>query len=51
VNYNSTTPVEQQLKTLALGLKDYPATLSVYQALRGQRVEVTGAGAPLTGNW
>jgi hypothetical protein len=49
VNYNSTTPVEQQLKTLALGLKDYPATLAVYQALRGQRVEVNGAGAPFAG--
>ena len=49
VDYNSTTPVEQQLRTLALGLNDYPATLSVYQALRGQRVEVTGAGAPLAG--
>jgi hypothetical protein len=49
VNYNSTTPIEQQLKTLALGLKDYPATIAVYQALRGQRVEVTGAGATLAG--
>jgi hypothetical protein len=49
VNYNSTAPIEQQLKTLALGLKDYPATISVYQALRGQRVEVTGAGVPLAG--
>lgn len=49
VNYNSTTPIEQQLKTLALGLPDYPATATVYQALRGQRVEVTGAGAPLAG--
>jgi hypothetical protein len=49
VNYNSTTPVEQQLKTLALGLKDYPATIAVYQALRGQRVEVTGAGASFAG--
>ena len=46
VGYNSTMPISQQLTTLALGLKDYPATLSVYQALRGQRVEVTGAGAP-----
>ena len=46
VGYNSTMPIAQQLNTLALGLKDYPATLSVYQALRGQRVEVTGAGAP-----
>ncbi len=49
VNYNSTTPVEQQLRTLALGLMDYPATIAVYQALRGQRVEVTGAGAPVAG--
>jgi hypothetical protein len=49
VNYNSTTPIEQQLKTLALGLPDYPATVTVYQALRGQRVEVTGAGAALAG--
>jgi hypothetical protein len=49
VNYNSTTPIDQQLKTLALGLKDFPATVAVYQAIRGQRVEVTGAGAPLTG--
>ncbi len=44
VGYNSTMPIAQQLTTLALGLKDYPATLDVYQALRGQRVEVTGGG-------
>src|SRR5580658_6876137 len=49
VGYNSTMPIGQQLNTLALGLKDFPATLSVYQSVRGQRVEVTGAGAPLTG--
>jgi hypothetical protein len=49
VNYNSTTPIAQQLKTLALGLEDFPATIAVYHALRGQRVEVTGAGAPFTG--
>jgi len=49
VGYNSTMPIAQQLTTLALGLKDYPATLAVYQALRGQRVEVTGSGAPLSG--
>jgi hypothetical protein len=49
VNYNSTTPIEQQLQKLALGLKDYPAAIAVYQAIRGQRVEVTGAGASLTG--
>jgi len=49
VNYNSTTPIEQQLQKLALGLKDYPPAIAVYQAIRGQRVEVTGTGAPLTG--
>ena len=49
VGYNSTMPIQQQLNTLALGLKDMPATLDVYQALRGQRVEVTGSGAPLSG--
>jgi hypothetical protein len=49
VSYNSTTPIEQQLSSLSLGLRDFPATIYVYQALRGQRVEVTGAGAPLAG--
>jgi hypothetical protein len=49
VSYNSTTPIEQQLNSLSLGLRDMPATINVYQALRGQRVEVTGSGAPLTG--
>jgi len=49
VGYNSTMPIEQQLNTLALGLKENPATPQVYQALRGQRVEVTGVGAAITG--
>ena len=49
VGYNSTTPLEQQLNSLSLGLKDFPATLDVYHALRGQRVEVTGVGAPIAG--
>jgi hypothetical protein len=49
VNYNSTTPIEQQLQSLGLGLRDFPATIAVYQAFRGQRVEVTGAGAPVVG--
>jgi hypothetical protein len=49
VGYNSTTPIEQQLNALSLGLKDYPATLDVYHALRGQRVEITGVGAAITG--
>ncbi len=49
VDYNSTTPIGEQLNKLALGLNDYPATLAVYHALRGQRVDVTGSGAPVTG--
>ncbi|HZP05165.1 MAG TPA: DUF4139 domain-containing protein [Terracidiphilus sp.] len=49
VNYNSTMPIEQQLQSLALGLNDYPPTTAIYQALRGQRVEVTGAGTGFTG--
>ncbi|HET6169396.1 MAG TPA: carboxypeptidase regulatory-like domain-containing protein, partial [Terracidiphilus sp.] len=49
VNYNSTTPLAEQLKTLGLGLADYPDTLDIYHSLRGQRVEVTGSGAPFSG--
>ncbi len=49
VGYNSTAPIEQQLESLSLGLKDDSDTETVYQALRGQRVEVTGAGAAYTG--
>jgi len=49
VSYNSTTPIVQQLNLLSLGLGESPATIDVYRALRGQRVEVTGAGAPLAG--
>jgi len=49
VGYNSTMPIEQQLNLLALGLKDMPATLDVYHALRGQRVEVTGIGTAFSG--
>ena len=43
VNYNSTTPLAEQLKTLTLGMDDSPTSTELYQALRGQRVEVTGA--------
>lgn len=49
VNYNSTTPIEQQLNSLSLGLNDNPDVAAVYQSLRGQRVEVAGAGASFTG--
>jgi hypothetical protein len=49
VSYNSTTPIEQQLESLSLGLKDNADTSTIYETLRGQLVEVTGAGAPFTG--
>ncbi|UWZ86860.1 carboxypeptidase regulatory-like domain-containing protein [Occallatibacter riparius] len=50
VNYNSTTPLAEQLKTLALGMTDDPTSTELFQALRGQRVEVTGAsGGPIIG--
>ena len=50
VNYNSTTPFAEQLKALALGMTDDPTSTELFQVLRGQRVEVTGApGGILTG--
>ena len=50
VNYNSTTPLSEQLKSLSLGMTDDPTSTELFQALRGQRVEVTGApGGTLTG--
>ncbi len=50
VNYNSTTPLAEQLKSLSLGMTDNPTSTELFQALRGQRVEVTGAaGGPITG--
>ncbi|HEY1499624.1 MAG TPA: hypothetical protein VGF88_08615 [Acidobacteriaceae bacterium] len=45
VGYNSTTPLDQQLKNIPLGLDDNPSTEEVYGALRGAHVEVSGAGA------
>ena len=50
VNYNSTTPLAEQLKSLSLGMTDNPTSTELFQALRGQRVEVTGApGGAITG--
>jgi len=50
VNYNSTTPLAEQLKTLSLGMTEDPTSTELFQALRGQRVEVTGApGGTITG--
>jgi hypothetical protein len=52
VNYNSTTPLARAVENAGAGheatIRD--STRAVYQALRGQRVEVTGApGRPITG--
>ena len=50
VNYNSTTPLAEQLKSLSLGMTDDPTSTELFQALRGQRVEVTGGpGGAITG--
>jgi hypothetical protein len=50
VGYNSTTPLDQQLKNIPLGLGEKPSTTDLYAALRGARVEVSGAGeAELSG--
>jgi hypothetical protein len=50
VNYNSTTPLAEQLKLLSLGMTDDPSSVELFQALRGQRVEVTGGpGGAITG--
>jgi len=50
VNYNSTTPLAEQLKSLSLGMTDEPSSTELFQALRGQRVEVLGGpGGVITG--
>jgi hypothetical protein len=48
-DYNSTTPLDQQLKALALALPDKTTFSILFNALRGTRVEVTGSGSPFTG--
>lgn len=47
--YNSTTPLDQQLKSLPLALSQNPTEADLYQAIRGARIEVTGNGAAVTG--
>ena len=42
-NYNSTTPLGQQLATLPLNLGEAPSEEDLFAALRGARVEVTGS--------
>jgi len=47
--YNSTTPLEQQLKALPLALGQDTTAADFYAAIRGARVEVHAAGADITG--
>ena len=47
--YNSTTPLDQQLKTLPLALTDNPSDVDFFNAIRGARVQVTGPGVSITG--
>ena len=47
--YNSTTPLEQQLKTLPLALTDDPSDVDFYNAIRGARVQVSGPGESMAG--
>jgi hypothetical protein len=47
--YNSTTPLEQQLKSLALGLPAETTYADFLTAIRGAHVSISGQGAPFTG--
>ncbi len=47
--YNSTTPLEEQLRTLPLALNADPTDLDFYNAIRGARVQLSAPGASFTG--
>ncbi len=47
--YNSTMPLDQQLKTLPLALNADPTDTDFYAAIRGARVEVTAPGVSISG--
>ena len=47
--YNSTTPLEQQLKALPLALGEDPSAVDFYNAIRGARVEVHSLSTSITG--
>jgi len=50
VDWNSTTPLDQQLKNIPLALGQKPTTTGLYEALEGAQVEVSGGGeAPVSG--
>jgi hypothetical protein len=48
-SYNSTTPLDQQLRALPLSLGEEPTQQDLYNSLRGARVEVTGVGGGFSG--
>jgi hypothetical protein len=47
--YNSTTPLDQQLKALSLGLGEDPTAADFYGAIRGTRIEVHSGTLAITG--
>ena len=47
--YNSTTPLDEQLKTLPLALNADPTDVDFYNAIRGARVQLTAPGASFSG--
>jgi hypothetical protein len=47
--YNSTTPLDQQLKALPLALGLDPTAVDFYNAIRGARVEVLSGGVSVIG--
>jgi hypothetical protein len=47
--YNSTTPLEEQLKALPLALGEDPTAVDFYNAIRGARIEVHGPGTTIGG--
>ena len=48
-SYNSTTPVDQQLRSLPLALGEDATSAQFFTAIRGARIEVAGAGTPIIG--
>ncbi|AEU36428.1 hypothetical protein [Granulicella mallensis] len=47
--YNSTTPLDQQLKSLPLALGTDATAADFYTAIRGARIEVNASGTSITG--
>ena len=47
--YNSTTPLEQQLRALPLALGEDPTAIDLYNAIRGARVEVHSGAVTAAG--